>query len=54
MLIGAIRLSELAASLEDAGNRMDRAFIDENNGKLLSEYEAFKHKLERLHPEEDV
>ena len=52
-LIGAVKLSELAAALEDAGNRGDRTFIDANNEKLLSEYEAFKDRLERLHAAAD-
>ena len=52
-IIGANALSELAASLEDAGNHEDISFIDENTGKLLTDYKAFKDKLERLKEEED-
>ncbi len=47
-IIGAMELSKLAASLEDAGNREDKDYIDENHDKLLSEYEAYKEKLSRL------
>ncbi|MCR4656857.1 MAG: response regulator [Lachnospiraceae bacterium] len=52
-IIGAIKLSELAESLEDAGNREDKSFIDENVGKLLADYEAFRDKLAGLHEDED-
>ena len=47
-IIGAMRLSDLAARLEDAGGKNDLAFIDENSERLLSEYEAFRLKLARL------
>ncbi len=47
-IIGAFGLSELAEKLEDAGNRQDMPFIDENTGKLMADYEAYKEKLERL------
>ena len=50
-IIGAMNLSALALSIENAGNKEDTDFIDENNDKLLSDYEAFKEKLERLHQE---
>ena len=43
-----MELSKLAESLEDAGNRKDTVFIDENNGKLLSDYEAYAVKLAGL------
>ena len=52
-IIGAMNLSALALSIENAGNKEDTDFIDENNDKLLSDYEAFKEKLERLHQEPD-
>ncbi|MCR5094645.1 MAG: response regulator [Lachnospiraceae bacterium] len=52
-IIGAMELSEFAAALEDAGNRDDREFIRENTEKLLSDYEAYREKLERLHSEPD-
>ncbi len=52
-IIGAMELSWLAESLEDAGNREDMAFIDENAPKLFSEYEAFKTKLAGLTEDKD-
>ncbi|MCR5590758.1 MAG: response regulator [Lachnospiraceae bacterium] len=52
-IIGALRLSELAARLEDAGSKEDRACIDEYNDKLISEYIDFKEKLARLSEETD-
>ena len=48
-IIGAMELSSLAEKLEDAGNRQDRAFIDENTGRLLSDLRAYHEKLSRLH-----
>jgi HPt (histidine-containing phosphotransfer) domain-containing protein len=47
-IIGAERLSELAASLEEAGNKGNMEFIKENAGKLMSEYESYKERLARL------
>ncbi len=47
-IIGAMPLSELAASLEEAGNRGDRDFIDGHAAELLSDYGAFQEKLARL------
>lgn len=44
-IIGAAELSSLAESLEDAGNRSDTEYIDENTQKLLEVYEAYKDKL---------
>ncbi len=52
-IIGAMELSKLAESLEDAGNKEDKGFIDANTGKLLSDYEAYLYKLERLQEDED-
>ncbi|MCR4909617.1 MAG: response regulator [Lachnospiraceae bacterium] len=51
--IGAMELSRLAESLEDAGNREDTVFIKDHNARLLAEYEGFKVKLERLNDEAD-
>ena len=51
-IIGAAGLAELAAALEDAGNREDRGFIDENTNKLMSDYESFKDKLWRIKNDE--
>ena len=47
-IIGATELSELAESLENAGNKEDTDFIKDKTGKLISDYEAFKEKLARL------
>ena len=47
-IAGIKELSQLAASVEAAGVREDKAFVDENAGKLLEEYEKFKEKLSRL------
>lgn len=46
--MGIKDLSQLAASVEAAGVREDKAFVDENAGKLLEEYEKYKEKLSRL------
>ena len=42
-----------ATNLEDAGNREDLGFIEENAGRFLSDYEAYKDKLSRLKEDED-
>ncbi len=47
-IVGAIGLSEMAQKLEDAGNKEDRAYIEENSDKLLDEYRAFKDKLGKI------
>ncbi|WP_051656713.1 hybrid sensor histidine kinase/response regulator [Butyrivibrio sp. AE3004] len=47
-IIGAKKLSELAADLENAGNKQDLQYIDEYTGILLSEYMAYKEKLSLL------
>ena len=47
-IIGADELSKLAESLEDAGNRGDRAYIDDNTQKLLTDYRAYRSILSRL------
>ena len=52
-IIGAMELSKLAEALEDAGNKEDKDFIDDNAGKLLSDYEAYKEKLAALHYDAD-
>ncbi|MCR4705638.1 MAG: response regulator [Lachnospiraceae bacterium] len=44
-IIGATELSELAASLEDAGNRQDIDYIDQHADELMTQYLAFKEKL---------
>ncbi len=53
-IIGAMELSYLAKSLEDAGNENNKEFIDENTDRLLVEYEEFKTKLSGLHEVEDT
>ena len=53
-IIGAMELSKLAETLEDAGNREDRGYIDANTDRLLSDYEAFEEKLAGLHDEKDA
>ena len=50
-IIGANRLSELAESLEAAGNQADKDYIAANTDRLLSDYESYKVKLSRLHKE---
>ncbi len=52
-IIGAMGLSRLAESLENAGNSGDKTFIDENAYRLLSEYEDYKEKLAGLREEVD-
>ena len=52
-IIGAQELSQLCASLEDAGNREDTDFIHANTDKLFSDYAAYKEKLSRMKEEEE-
>ncbi len=52
-IIGAMELSKLAASLEDAGNKEDRNAIEAYTDKLLSDYDEFRKKLERLNDTDD-
>lgn len=47
-IIGASALSELAAALEDAGNKNDMEFINANTNRFISDYTAYKNILERL------
>ncbi|MCR4601040.1 MAG: response regulator, partial [Clostridia bacterium] len=51
-IIGASALSELAAALEEAGNKNDMEFINANTNRFISDYTAYKDILERL-AEED-
>ncbi len=51
-IIGALSLSDMCQSLEDAGNSENKAFIDANAGVLLEVYKAFKDKLKNIHKEE--
>ncbi|MCR5774059.1 MAG: response regulator, partial [Lachnospiraceae bacterium] len=52
-IIGAKELSKAAEDLENAGNREDRSFIDAHAASLLSDYESFKERLERLDDDND-
>ncbi len=52
-IIGAMDLSNLAASLEEAGNKGNSPFIDELAPKLLSDYESFKERLSGLRENPD-
>ncbi|SEF77641.1 Signal transduction histidine kinase [Butyrivibrio sp. Su6] len=47
-IMGANELSELAKSLEDAGNKSDLGFITTHNDELLEMYRSFKDKLSKL------
>ena len=51
-IIGAMELAGLAEKLENAGNSNDLAFISDNNARLLTIYEDFKVKLERIKQDE--
>jgi signal transduction histidine kinase/ligand-binding sensor domain-containing protein/CheY-like chemotaxis protein/HPt (histidine-containing phosphotransfer) domain-containing protein len=53
-IIGAQELSKLAASLEDAGNKHDKEFIDLHTDELLSIYNSYKEKLAPLGEEEQA
>jgi len=46
--IGACELSALCEKLEEAGNKPDEEFINENGAKLLEMYRAFSGKLAKL------
>ena len=52
-IIGATDLSEQARLLEEAGKTYNFDFIKENNGRLISDYKAFKEKLSLLIKVED-
>ncbi|MCR4807149.1 MAG: response regulator [Lachnospiraceae bacterium] len=52
-IIGATALSELAAKLEEAGNKLDKDFIDANNEKFLELFRGLKDKLARIHKSEE-
>ncbi|MCR5511490.1 MAG: response regulator [Lachnospiraceae bacterium] len=52
-IIGAMELSELAASLEEAGNKEDKTYIDANTERLLTEYISLKDKLAGIHAQDD-
>ena len=50
-IIGAMDLSHMAQKLEDAGNKQDKAYIDEYHADFMAEYESFKEKLSQLKEE---
>ena len=52
-IVGALDLSKQAEALEDAGNREDMAYIEDNADRLLTDYAAFREKLERIHDSGD-
>ena len=47
-IIGASQLSELCQKLEDAGNKDDMGFIDENTDRMLSDLRAFSGELSKI------
>ena len=47
-IVGATELSVLCEKLEEAGNRSDTAFIEENGRKVLEMHRAFSEKLSKL------
>ena len=53
-IIGALELSKQAADLEKAGKDGDKSFIDLHTNKLISDYSAFKQKLEKMDQEFDT
>ena len=53
-IIGALELSKEAADLEKAGKDGDKSFIDLHTNKLISDYSAFKQKLEKMDQEFDT
>lgn len=52
-IIGATEFSALCASLEDAGNKQDKEFIDRNHDKLLDWYFKLGDKLSALNRTEE-
>ena len=51
-IIGALEMSKLAESLENAGNKDDKEYIDKYTDDLLKDYMEFKDKLSRLDSED--
>ena len=47
-IIGAAKLSQLCAELEDAGNRNNTDFISANTDDLINLYQSYSDKLARL------
>ena len=50
-IIGATDLSNLCEKLEEAGNNNDKDFIKANHDKMLSDYDAYKFKLQNIYAE---
>ncbi len=51
-IIGATEFSAFCQSLEDAGNKKDMEYIEENTGKLLKDYMAFYDKLKPIYEDD--
>lgn len=47
-IIGASQLSELCQKLEDAGNKQDMGFIDDNTNKMLGDLRSYSEKLSKV------
>ncbi|MCR5108494.1 MAG: response regulator [Lachnospiraceae bacterium] len=52
-IIGADELSELSKEMEDAGNKDDLYFIEDNIKKLITDYRSYSEKLARLDENEE-
>ena len=52
-IVGAVSLSELAKSLEDAGNRDDREYLAAHHEELITMYRELEKKLAFLQPKEE-
>ncbi|WP_029233049.1 hybrid sensor histidine kinase/response regulator [Butyrivibrio sp. VCB2006] len=50
-IVGALELSKMAASLEEAGKNGNKELIDKNTKALLTDYRAFKAKLKKMDQE---
>ncbi|MBQ7753959.1 MAG: hybrid sensor histidine kinase/response regulator [Treponema sp.] len=53
-IVGAKALFELTSKFEEAFKKNDRIFISANTDKLISEYKAFKEKLQKLKNKDDT
>ena len=52
-IVGAKEISELSKSLEDAGKKGDKAYIDEHTKELLDMYRSLEKDLSPLEPKDD-
>lgn len=52
--IGAVKLSELAAALEKAGNNKDETFINENTAEILEKYKSYVSVLAPFCEKKDI